>query len=527
MVELSEEQLTKGISGRWMLAVLCALGASMLGTNRWFTAVDDEVTIIDRASLPASTTIHFFLSGAGQHEHPPLYDILLHDWLRLTSGNIHLVRLPAAIFYLLGIWIVAKTALMLGGRKAEIGALALAVLSPYGFHFGRVAAWYSFCFFLVALLTWLYFEYLEKGSAKNWIWLLLVSLALVYSNYFGWALLGLLTFDFVLVNWRKGWRVFAPVLAIGGVVIVAFLPILLAFVNELHTGVRSDERPLTTVLTGVYVLYAMFVSESVAPWFWALGVPAGLAIGAVVALTILRTPGSGRRLLIYFFAALAAMSAIGVVSTKRALMILPWLLLPIALAIAQIGARSLRRAFTIALILIFAIGWFGIFDRKIYAAPHWTEPWSDVADEAASVVRGGGIVIGNHQSFFFYLTYLLPPEKAQGALQFPGLLPDSVRRSGVYTPEEWMADLQSGNAPLAKEVMLANGLQYDGPQTPTDGTRRWLDKNCAVENDEPMAPDLGSRLKLRFGPADNQVPWRVDVRRYDCSKAMAGGAAGR
>jgi dolichyl-phosphate-mannose-protein mannosyltransferase len=525
MAELAEGQSTTGISGRWMLAVLCALGASMLATNRWFAAVDDEVTIIDRAALPISTTIHFFLSGTGQHEHPPLYDILLHGWLRLTSGNIHLIRVPAIIFYLLGIWMLAKTALMLGGRKAEIAALALAILSPYGFHFGRAAAWYSFCFFLVALVTWLYFEYLEEASSKTWIWLLLASLALVYSNYFGWALLALLTFDFLVMNWKRGMRAFVPVLAIGGVLIVAFLPILLAFVNELHKGVRTDERPLTIVLTGVYVLYAMFVSESVAPWFWALGVPAGLAIATVLALTIFRAPGSGKRLLIYFFAALAAMSAIGVVSTKRALMIGPWLLLPIALAIAAMNARSLRRVLVLALVLIFALGWFGIFDRKIYAAPHWTEPWSDVAEEAAGVVRTGGIVIGNHQSFFFYLTYLLPPDEPQGATEFRGLLPDSVRRSGVYTPEEWMDDLQAGRAPRAREVMLVNGLQYGVPETPTDDARGWLDRNCALEGDKLMAHDIGAALKLRFGPSDNQVPWRVEVRRYDCARAMGG--AGR
>jgi Dolichyl-phosphate-mannose-protein mannosyltransferase len=521
MAELAEERSTIGISGRWTLAVLCALGASLLATNRWFTAVDDEVTIIDRASLPISTTIHFFLSGAGQHEHPPLYDILLHGWLRLTGGNFYLLRVPAVIFYLLGIWIIAKTALMIGGRKAEIVALALAVLSPYGFHFGRVAAWYSFCFLLTALVTRFYFEYLDQASAKKWIWLLAASLALVYSNYFGWALLGLLTLDFVLVNWRKGWRVFAPVLAIGSVLVSAFLPILLAFMNELHKGVRSDERPLTTVLTGVYVLYGMLVSESVAPWFWALGVPAGVAIATLIALTIWRTPGSGRRLLIYFFAALVALSAIGVVSTKRAFMILPWLLLPIALAVGQMGERSLRRAFAVAATVVFAIGWFGIFDRRIYAAPHWTEPWSIVAEEAATVVQRGGIVIGNNPSFFFYLTYLTPSEEPVQPHDFPGLLPESVRRRGVYTPEQWIGDRESPPGPLARVMLLAKGLHFGTPDTGTDETQEWLDQNCELTSDRDFDRDLGAQLKLKFGPADNQTAWRVEVRRYYCTKALA------
>jgi uncharacterized membrane protein len=245
---------------RWQIVALGALGVAMLATNRWYSAVDDEVTIIDRAAAPVSATIRLFLSGTGQHEHPPLYDLLLHGWLRLTGGNIHLIRLPAIIFYLIGVWLIARTAREIGGAKAEIAALLLGVLSPYGFHFGRVAAWYSFCFLLVALDTFLYVKYAAQRTAKNWILLFLCSLALVYSNYFGWALLALLTFDFLLVNRKAGFRAFLPMLAMGAALLVMYLPILLAFLTELHKGVQPYETLLTTVLTGVYVLYSMFVS---------------------------------------------------------------------------------------------------------------------------------------------------------------------------------------------------------------------------------------------------------------------------
>jgi len=485
----------------------------MLATNRWFTAVDDEVSIIDRASVPVAKTVDIFLSGVGQHEHPPLYDILLHGWLRLTGGNIHLLRFPATVFYLVGVWLMARIAGEISGRKAELTALLLGVLSPYGFHFGRLAAWYSFCFLLVALETHLYLRYLARRSSANWIWMFLCSLALIYSNYFGWVLLALLALDFFLLNRRVGFRPFAPILGMGALLFAAFLPILLAFLRELHRGVQLDQSLLARMLTAAYVVYSMLVSESVAPWFWPLGVPAAIAVAAVVALAIRYSPPVGRRLLACFFVSLAIMTAIGVVETKRVLMLLPWLALPIALAFASISVATVRRVFGGLLIVVFGIGWFGIFDRKLYAAPHWVEPWANVAREAAAVVRDGGIVIGNNESFFFYLTYLLPPEAPAAPHDFRGFLPNSVTHRGVYGPEQWLA---GGSHPVAREMLLVKGLHFGTSAAATDEAQLWLDQNCRITSDRLMVHDLGAAVKMRLVPADNQLPWRVEVRSYSC-----------
>ena len=135
------------------LVVLAALGLALALTNTLFPAVDDECAIIGQAAQPVSQTLHLYFSGAGEHEHPPLYDLILHAWLRLTGGEMHLLRLPAIVFYLLGAYALAAAAKRLAGEAGRTWVLILVVLWPFGFHFGRVAAWYSFCFFLVSLLT--------------------------------------------------------------------------------------------------------------------------------------------------------------------------------------------------------------------------------------------------------------------------------------------------------------------------------------------------------------------------------------
>jgi hypothetical protein len=512
---MSLEQRSEMTRGR-TFAALAGLGATILVSNRWFAAVDDEVSIIDRAAAPLSQTAHLFLEGIGQHEHPPLYDILLHGWLRLTGANSHLLRVPAILFYLLGIWIVARTAEMLGGKVTGLSALCFLIVSPYGFHFGRLAAWYSFCFMLVALETFLYFRYESQQSVRNWALLCFCSLALVYSNYFGWALLGLLAVDFLIGNRKAGFRAIVPLVGMGVLLFAAFLPIVFAFLRELHVGVRPYVGVEKTTLNAIYVLYAMFISESVAPWFWWLGLPATIAVAVLVILVAMHSPGVGKRLLLYFFASFAAMSIIGVVETKRVLMILPWLVLPIALAVPSLRGITVRRTFAGLTVLIVAIGWFGIFDRNLYSAPHWVEPWSGIAAQAADAVRDGGIVIGNNSSFFFYLTYLLESENLPAAQAFSGFLPYSTRRSHVYSPEQWLADGDSTHHPMAPQVLLVKGLHFGTPDTATDQTQQWLGANCNLVQDRQLVHDPGAELKLRYGPAENQKPWRIEIRVYGC-----------
>src|SRR5580704_9681089 len=115
----------------------------------------------------------------------------------------------------------------------------------------------------------------------------------------------------------------------------------------------------------------------------------------------------------------------------------PWLILPIDVALGTLSNQVSRRVLVTSLAFIAAVGWYGIVSRNLYAAPHWVEPWQSVAQSSAQVVRDRGIVLGNNPSFFFYLTYLLPVEPPNSAsLGFHGLLPNSVRATGVYTPQQ-------------------------------------------------------------------------------------------
>ena len=164
------------------------LGVLLVLTNRWFEEVDDEITIIDHAVKPISQTIRLFLQGVGEHEHPPLYDIILHSWLRLTAGNEHLLRFPAVFFYVLGAWTIALVARRLGGIQSQIWVLILVTIWPFGFHFGRLATWYSFCFLLVSVVTLRII--LDLPCSVAWLLITFSAAARISANRCGscWAL---------------------------------------------------------------------------------------------------------------------------------------------------------------------------------------------------------------------------------------------------------------------------------------------------------------------------------------------------
>jgi hypothetical protein len=494
--------------------MLVSLLVSLFLSDRWFPFIDDECAIVEGAARPALHTVSLFLRGVGQHEHPPLFDLILYGWLRVTHGWFFLIRLPSEVFYVLGLWMLSRTARKLGNSGAATCLVWLGVLWPYGFHYGRLAGWYSFGWLVLSMVTKLYVDLLSDPSRWRVLGFIAASVALIYTSYFGWLLLGCLAFDFVMTDGRDLKRVWRPVAFVAAGLGVAYLPIWLAFFHEIHLRAKPPTSPTVLLLSGAYNLYSLCVSESVAPWVWGLSLPVAVAI-AVSAATLTRFgPATAVRFAAYFLFCLTTMNVLSIATVKRIMLIAPWLLLSLAVALSSLPRRLPRALLVGALTFIASVGWVGIVSRRFYAAPRWLEPWKEVAQTAALTLRDGGTVIGNSGTFFFYLKWVYHIRDEHAQVPVAGLVPDSTPSPNLYMTGEWMV----ANHPTKATVLFVKGLQFGYPAAPTRDSYLWLADHCQLADARRIVHDPGSSLKQRYFPQLDQDPWRIQILRFACPK---------
>ncbi|MGH9681434.1 MAG: hypothetical protein ACRD4Y_15915, partial [Candidatus Acidiferrales bacterium] len=174
---------------------LVVLGMALIASNRYISFLDAEVRSLDAAMQPARTIAASFLAGPGQQGVPALYTIVLHYWLHWTAWNFDYLRIPAIAFFLTGLFFLARAAHRFAGSVGASAAIWLGILWPFGFHYGRLAAPYSFVFFLVSGLTFTYLRFLEENNFKRWSTMTLFGAALLWTSLLGWAVLGCLAID--------------------------------------------------------------------------------------------------------------------------------------------------------------------------------------------------------------------------------------------------------------------------------------------------------------------------------------------
>jgi hypothetical protein len=493
-------------------ALLLCLTALLLLTNPWFGLIDDEAYQVGSAAQPLSIVATQFKTDAAQL-HPPLPDILLHSWLTLTENSLTLLRIPSILFFVLGIWICACTAKKVAGATAASATIILGVLWPYGFHFGRYAVWLPFCFFQLACVTWAYLRWLERPSFARLFWFVFTALALLYTNFMGWAFLAALGLDLLFRRELRS-QTYWSQLAIAVVVLVAaYAPLWPQFLQLLEDHIPAISA--TIFLTFLYSLYVLVVSESIAPWVPGLSVP--LILGLVVcSLVILFKAARFARLLYASMLVLALVLALsGEINQKRVMPLGAWLLISAGIALATIPPRW-RRTLIFGFTVIGVVAWFGILSRRFYSTPRLFEPWQQIAQTAAASVYSHELVIGSHPAFLLYLTRDLMKAEGVSASHFHGNYGEQVQHPGVFHVADWIA----AGHPTAPRVLFVASL-YGTDFDSTMDAAAWLDRHCSCANSEKLVKNPQYELKSElFGPSQAS-PWRIEVSRFVCQGTPA------
>jgi mannosyltransferase len=208
----------------------------------------DEALTVDRARLPVSQ-----IAGSVKHDGaPPLYYYLLHFWMRVfgqsdvatrsLSGVIGVVTLPVA-------WLAGNR---FGGRVVGWTTMVLLASAPFAVYYSTEARMYG----LVILLTGCGFlalhRALEAPRPGNLIAVVVVTAALLYTQYWAVYLVGVVGLWLLvvgLVSRRRGaaatdWQ--RPLKALGAMAVgcLLFVPWLPIFIYQSrYTGTPWAKPP--------------------------------------------------------------------------------------------------------------------------------------------------------------------------------------------------------------------------------------------------------------------------------------------
>lgn len=494
------------------LAIIATYFIVMVSTNHLFTILDDESTIIAVAGHPVVPTLALFLSGGGQHEHPPASDIALHLWLIATNYSFFALRVFANVFFLAGAVLTANSAKRLGGEKSYWATLVLAFIWPFAFQYGRITGWYCFCMFLVSLLTWIYLQILEDRGHWPWIGYAATGILLVWSNYFGVAILLFFLFDFQFLHRELALRKVRPLIIVAASITASFVPLVRIALNDFTpTNLVSASDWKGEVAAVGYPLFSVFGSVAIAPWFLALSLP--VFVSTIVLLhSIWFSPG--RKWLVYFLLSLSLLALSGHINVKRLVFLLPWLFLSMGLAAFSSVSRYPRLALASIAVLVSA-GWIGIVSGQHYATTNLLEPWGQVAQTASGDARRGATIISENVSFFFYLNYQLGLQSETTAAD-SSYLGEALYRSHGYkilVPDDWQAwaEIPRGM------VVLVNGSGAESSVEAARSLNTTLRRRCRVSGEYRTAPDPALAWKERFAKDVPELAYRVDETWYDCS----------
>ena len=241
-----------------LLAAIILLGALLrLLRLDWQDVWLDEAFSLHIASLPWSAT----LAAIRQDVHPPLFYLLLHGWIAWLGDSAYALRLLSALTGVLTL--PALYALGRALRLERSWSLLLTFLlatAYFPIRFAQETRSFSLLLLLALLSMLCFVRWLARRNRWDLLGVLLLTVALVYTHYYGFFLPVVQT---AWLAWRaprqRAWL--APWTLLLGVLALAFWP-WLAVVKQQALTLRAVTHQAPSSLTTIGELLYRFGGRS-------------------------------------------------------------------------------------------------------------------------------------------------------------------------------------------------------------------------------------------------------------------------
>ena len=165
----------------WLLCAILLLGAALrfygLGEQCYF---HDEIfeLHVARRSIP------YIIEAVNIHPvHSPLNQFISHYFLFLGQ-NEFVLRLPAAIWGVLGVWVIYLAGSAFFNRRVGLFSAFLLAISSYHIRYSQEARMYALLVLGALLSQYFFWKGLQGENKKNWIGYIIATTLALYTHLF-------------------------------------------------------------------------------------------------------------------------------------------------------------------------------------------------------------------------------------------------------------------------------------------------------------------------------------------------------
>jgi mannosyltransferase len=181
----------------FLCILLAAFGLRLYSLDAESLWIDEGYTI----SLARHSPFEI-VEGAAADQHPPLYYLVLHLWLK-GGVSVFYARFPSALLGLVSVALIGWLGRDLGGKKLGLIAAGILALSPYHIWYSQEARMYVLLCALGIVSAGLAWTLVQgEGRRRHWLLYLASSSLALYTHYFAFFLLLFENLVAVLWVWR-------------------------------------------------------------------------------------------------------------------------------------------------------------------------------------------------------------------------------------------------------------------------------------------------------------------------------------
>ncbi|MDA7762421.1 glycosyltransferase family 39 protein [Crocinitomicaceae bacterium] len=179
------------------LAILANLILGVISLELYPIGLDEPFSIFH-----AQMNIGEIITNLKGGNNPPLYEIILHFWIKVFGISPVSVRFPSLIFSLITIYFTYRTVVIISSFKTAVLSILFISFSNYYIYFTHEARAYSLFLMLTALSVYLIIKITENKALKmtDFISLGIVATLLIYSHYFGVFVIIFQSAFFIFIN---------------------------------------------------------------------------------------------------------------------------------------------------------------------------------------------------------------------------------------------------------------------------------------------------------------------------------------